>query len=302
IATIIIFQHRFISANTVDQPIRTPEELERSPEDIEKDKAVHEISQKIHAYGSNSTTIGLVLSKTRADDLRWLRDYIQEHPQNTPFVYTTDDDPETELLIPQSFRGREVASYLSYVIDYYDSLPPYSIFIHSNQDQWHNDLFGVRTDSVLPALRLQAVDAKGYLNLRCSLFPGCPTHVHPHAPTQIDIDNHDVRSYFTQVYVDILGGSLEDVPQEIGGVCCAQFALSRARIRQRPKSDYVRMLRWVNETSVPLMDSHGVGWVFETLWHVVFGEEACRCDNFGWCGPFPSGKLLTAVTPAISHV
>lgn len=76
--------------------------------------------------------------------------------------------------------------------------------------------------------------------------------------------------------MDLLDVPISEVPREIGGVCCAQFALSRARIQQRPKSDYLRMLRWVNETSVPLMDSHGVGWVFETLWHVVFGMDGVQ--------------------------
>jgi hypothetical protein len=34
------------------------------------------------------------------------------------------------------------------------------------------------------------------------------------------------------------------------------------------------MLDWVDGASARLIDSYAVGWVFESLWHVVFGMEA----------------------------
>ncbi|KAJ5950332.1 uncharacterized protein N7479_008745 [Penicillium vulpinum] len=213
-----------------------------------------------------------------------------------------DRKPETELLSAHSSRGREASAYLSFIVDLYDELPPYSIFLHANPDQWHNDLFGPKTSNVLHSLRREAVDARGYLNLRCANNPGCPIHINPNSPTQADIDNNDVRAHFPSIYKEIFGEDAH-VPEHIGGICCAQFAVSRARIWQRPKSDYIRMLNWMDKKSIPLVDDYGVGWVFETLWHVVFGMEAidcpiyeqCRCDNYGWCGPLPSGKTLTAI-------
>lgn len=194
---------------------------------------------------------------------------------NAPFIYTMDQKPEEELLTAYSSRGREVAAYLSFIVDFYNELPAYSIFIHANPDQWHNDLFGSKTSSVLQHLRLEAVDALGYVNLRCENNPGCPSHVNPHSPTQEDISKNDVRAYFPRIYQDLFGEHVS-VPDQIGGICCAQFAVSRARILQRPKSDYIRMLDWVNEKSLPFVDSYGVGWVFETLWHVVFGMEGIQ--------------------------
>jgi hypothetical protein len=186
-----------------------------------------------------------------------------------------DKDPEPELLVAHSSRGREVSAYLSFVLEYYDELPAYSIFIHSNPDQWHNDLFGSKTSAVLKNLRREAVDALGYVNLRCEHNPGCPVHINPHNPTQIDIDNNDARANFPTIYKDIFGDTAV-VPDHIGGICCAQFAVSRERIRQRPKSDYVRMMNWVNDKSLPYVNDYGVGWVFETLWHVVFGMNGIQ--------------------------
>jgi hypothetical protein len=186
-----------------------------------------------------------------------------------------DQIPEPQFLTAHSSRGREVAAYLSFIVNFYDELPAYSIFIHANPDQWHNDLFGPQTSRALENLRLAAVDAMGYVNLRCTSNPGCPSHVNPYNPTSTDIEKDDARASFPRIYKDLFG---EDalVPEQIGGICCAQFAVSRARIRQRPRSDYVRMLDWVNEKSLPFVDSYGVGWVFETLWHVVFGMRGVQ--------------------------
>ncbi|KAI9925300.1 hypothetical protein MW887_006227 [Aspergillus wentii] len=218
-----------------------------------------------------------------------------------PFVYTTETPPERDLLIPRTTRGREAAAYLSYVVDFYDRLPPYSIFVHSNPDQWHNDLFGPHTSVTLRNLRLEAVDVKGYVNLRCEHNPGCPTSVSPFRPTEIDIKNNDIRAFFPQVYQTLFDVPSADVPDEIGNVCCGQFAVSRERIVSRPRADYERMLEWAETTE--LTDNFGVGWVFEKVWHIVFGMEAlycpryeqCRCDAYGWCGPLPSGETLQAV-------
>lgn len=64
------------------------------------------------------------------------------------------------------------------------------------------------------------------------------------------------------------------MPGEIGNVCCGQFAVSRERIRARPKEDYVRILDWAATTE--LTDDFGVGWVMEKLWHIVFGMDAVQ--------------------------
>ena len=190
----------------------------------------------------------------------------------TPFIYSNDLPPEVGLLMPRSRKGRETSTYLSYILDHYDKLPKFSVFIHSNHGQWHNDILGPSTADILPALRFEAVHTQGYVNLRCLHEPGCPIDINPLEPTQHDIDTKDTRAYFADIYMELFAVELKDVPQHLGGVCCAQFAVSRARIRQRPRSDYERMLKWADE--VTIVDDFGVGWVFEKVWHVVFGMGA----------------------------
>ncbi|OQE15472.1 hypothetical protein PENSTE_c028G09484 [Penicillium steckii] len=247
-----------------------------------------------------NSTVALVLAAQRSDDLTWVLDYCKE-TGFAPFIFTTEQTPEPGFLRPPTLRGRESPAYLSYIIEFYDNLPEYSLFIHAYPEQWHNDLFGPFTHNTLRNIRYEAIDAHGYVNLRCQLNPGCPTAAYPLNPTQTDIEVGDIRAYFAQAYQEIFDVQREKVPGEIGNVCCGQFAVSRDQIRARSKEDYQRILDWVRTTE--LTNDFGVGWVLEKLWHIIFGMnsvhcprfEQCRCDNYGWCGPLPSGEVLTAV-------
>ncbi|KAJ5085412.1 hypothetical protein N7532_010183, partial [Penicillium argentinense] len=247
-----------------------------------------------------NSSVGLVLASQRSDDLTWLLAYCKE-AGSTPFIYTTEKTPEPGLLVSPTRRGRESPAYLSYIIDFYDNLPDYSLFIHAYPEQWHNDLFGPWTQNTLRNIRYESVDALGYVNLRCQLNPGCPASVYPLSPTQSDIDAHDIRAYFADAYQEIFDVPIEKVPGEIGNVCCGQFAVSRERILARPKEDYQRILNWAAMTE--LTNDYGVGWVLEKVWHIIFGMstvycprfEQCRCDTYGWCGPLPSGEILHPV-------
>ena len=124
---------------------------------------------------------------------------------NVPFVYSTEESAEQGLLVPPTRRGWESPAYLSYIVDFYDRLPDYSIFIHAFLEQCHNDLFGPRTLDTLKGLRLEPIDVHGYVNLRCKHNPGCPTGVYPLTPSQSDIDTYNIRAYFSEAYQQILG-------------------------------------------------------------------------------------------------
>ncbi|KAE8146863.1 hypothetical protein BDV25DRAFT_161643 [Aspergillus avenaceus] len=279
--------------------LNEPLDVQPAPEPV-NNQIFRQLSEITNGYSNITSDVGLVLAATQTEDLSWLLGYCKDHG-TVPFIYTTDAVPAPYLLVPKTTRGREATAYLSYIVDFYDQLPRYSLFIHSNIDQWHNDLFGPHTSVALRNMRLESVDAQGYVNIRCEHNPGCPTSVNPWDPTQIDIDKQDIRAFFPQVYETLFNVGPEKVPKHIGNVCCGQFAVSRDRILERPRHDYERMLKWATETE--LTDSFGVGWVFEKIWHIIFGMdviycpryEQCRCDVYGWCGPLPSGETLQAV-------
>ena len=227
-------------------------------------------AQNVGAEGV-TPDIGIVMAKTRPENVNWLLELYKDMPFR-PYVYSSDRFVEPGCIAPRSRRGRETATYLSYLIDNYDSLPEYSIFVHAKHEQWHNDV-GSRTADVLKSLRFQHITATGFVNLRCSSFPGCPVSVNPLDPTEYDIRNKDTRAFFAEIYMELFDVPRGNVPRHIGNVCCAQFAVTRARILQRPRSDYERMLRWVDHTHE---GDFAVGWVFEKLWDIVFGMDAIK--------------------------
>ncbi|KAF3398804.1 hypothetical protein DPV78_006195 [Talaromyces pinophilus] len=244
----------------------------------------------------------IVVAKTREENIDWLLPFCEEYICK-PFVYTMDPEPEEGFLLPHTTMGHEAAAYLTYIVTNYDQLPPYTIFVHANDDQWHNELFGPKTTTALRFLRYESVDANGFVNLRCTGIPGCPNTLIPVHREPVDDEYAYVSDKFFELYSYLLQVPMDQVPQVVGHLCCGQFVVTRNQIRSRPREDYERILTWAATTD--FTDSYGIGWTIEKIWHVLFGREPvdcprleqCRCDNYGWCGPLPDGEILIPIMP-----
>jgi hypothetical protein len=66
-----------------------------------------------------------------------------------------DESHGDDFLTPKSRKGHEASAYLTYIIDNYYLLAPYTIFIHGREDQWHNDVAGPHTRNVIANLRYE---------------------------------------------------------------------------------------------------------------------------------------------------
>ncbi|KAJ6121419.1 hypothetical protein N7512_003884 [Penicillium capsulatum] len=250
------------------------------------------VSDIIHGAFHPSQDVALILGKTEGENIDWVDDFCKSFAC-TPYTYSLEETPEKGFLAANSSIGHEANAYLTYIVNHYDRLHPYSIFVHGMRDQWHNDVGGVRTNEQLSNLRFEAIDANGYINLRCQADPGCPEFIYLKHPGPVTIAMKYLIDVFPQQYAEIFGVDPSTAPKHVGASCCAQFAVTRDRIHQRPREDYERMLNWV--TSTNSTDSFGVGWMMEKLWHIVFQMPAvncpsvdqCRCDLYGWCGPHP---------------
>lgn len=161
-------------------------------------------------------------------------------------------------------------SYLTHIIDNYDDLTDITVFMHGAASQWHNDLEDESSSFLLSKLRLDSVNRKGYTNLRCQSRPGCPLAMRPSDPKFTSMDDV-VYTNFTSIYTELFDVPNEQIPNEIGGICCGQFALTKERIRQRRREEYIHMRDWA--LSTPL-DNFTVGSVFEMLWHIIFRENS----------------------------
>lgn len=144
-------------------------------------------------------------------------------------------------------RGNEASIYLEYIIQNYDNLSDYTIFVHGHRSDWHHR---ENMDSKLDRL----VFDRPYRNInelgltRLADYPesleNMRKHVHAFQPIfgKLDIDN----IYFK---------------------CSAQFYVSRDSIRKHPLSTYVWLYNYIMETNITVSF---LGTIFEYLWHIIF--------------------------------
>jgi Protein of unknown function (DUF3431) len=225
----------------------------------------------------------LVIAQLKEDNTTWTQseEMVRSGWEIAAYVV---DDPHAPLRPPKN-KGHEAMVYLTYIIDNYDDLPDIMAFMHAHQFAWHNeDIFNFDASEMLRRLSLERVTRQGYMNMRCLWSPGCPNWLHPGAINQDGGKKEEsiIAEAWSEMFPDM------PVPQVLSQPCCAQFALSRERVRAIPRERYVYYREWLLHTE--LRDSMS-GRVWEYLWHVVFtGQEvscpspnACLCDGFGIC-------------------
>jgi len=160
--------------------------------------------------------------------------------------------------------------YLTYVIDHYDTLPAIIAFLHAHEIAEHADTPNNSNAEALRMLKLNWVKKNGYVNLRCNPDPGCFTK-NPHITPDIYIEMFTGTSTDVNRTATYTGIRNIEVPLRVGQACCAQFAVTRERVRQRPKSDYELFRQWLLDTA---LDDAKSGRIFEYLWHIIFGMRA----------------------------
>jgi hypothetical protein len=230
--------------------------------------------------GSNYTK-NLIVAKTKEEHAEWLDN--EDLGGVKEMVYVVDDE-HASLKVPQN-KGHEVMVYLTYIIDHYDELPDVSIFMHSHQFAWHqNDLLGYNAGEMVRRLSPERVTREGYMNLRCHWTPGCPEWMHP--GTVEEDPNKQEETVMAQAWAELFPD--KSIPEVLAQPCCAQFALSRDRIRAVARERYIFYREWLLRTK---MEDKISGRVWEYLWQVVFTGEArfcpnqwsCYCDGYGVC-------------------
>lgn len=214
------------------------------------------------------------------EDVEWLS---VELPDVPTAIYVADD-PKAPLHPPKN-KGHEVMIYLTYIIDHYHELPDVSIFIHSHRWSWHNDdLLGNDAVQMIQRLSSERVTRQGYMNMRCHWDPGCPDWMHPGALEENLYKQEE--TVLAKSWSELF--PLDSIPPVLAQPCCAQFALSKARILAIPLARFTFYRDWLLRT--PLSD-YISGRVWEYIWQFVFtgenvfcpAQHACYCDGFGVC-------------------
>jgi hypothetical protein len=147
---------------------------------------------------------------------------------------------------------------------------------------------GLSSTQLLTRLNHARVARQGYMPLRCHHAPGCPDWIHLDRPgIDFDFFLKPEEPYIRRhIWEQLHPGA--PIPSSLSGICCAQFAVSRDRIRQVPVARFRHYRRWLLTTD---MDDQFSGRVFEYVWHYIFtGHEVfcpamntCYCDGYGFC-------------------
>ncbi|KAL2441615.1 hypothetical protein ABEF95_015862 [Exophiala dermatitidis] len=252
--------------------------------------------------GENYTRV-LVMGRLHSEDVSWVS---RELPNLPTKIYTVDSDavgadttsittnnPESSdpsSRLPAN-KGHEAMVYLTYIIDHYTSLPDVVLFLHPHRRAWHNNvLLDIDAATTIKLLSDGHITRQGYFNTRCHLDPGCPNWLHVDQPRRLwDLVHKPEEPALTSsVFHDLFGDDIPVPKTAISQPCCAQFAVSGQRIRQRPLADYIRYRDWLLKTELNDTTS---GRIMEYSWQYIFtgkfefcpSVHKCYCDGYGIC-------------------
>ncbi|KAG9569159.1 hypothetical protein KCU71_g2431, partial [Aureobasidium melanogenum] len=248
------------------------------------------------------------------DSADWIVDLL---PDWQPYIFMADGTVNDALILANQHahkiplalnRGREAASYLSYIITHYYHLPEYMVFVHGDRYQTHNDDPMYDTLPLIQKLDLDYVDLEGYVNLRCN-WKHCPE---PYIVPQPGHDDSiwEAHGEYAKAWKFIFPN--ETLPERVAAPCCAQFAINRRTIHRWPVAQYERIRAWIWSRDGDLASMKS-GIIMEYMWHILFGKPAywcapvkpCYCGTWnmcdldcdearGWC----KGRIWTPDPPA----
>ncbi|KAF2740152.1 hypothetical protein EJ04DRAFT_518942 [Polyplosphaeria fusca] len=238
-----------------------------------------EKAQQSSATGARRTAV--VIASQKTEDPKWLDEYFPQWEKN---IYKVDDQ-DAPLTVPKN-KGRESMVYLTFIIDNYEKLPDNILFIHPQRYQWHNDDPDYDGLPMLRHFQLAYLEKEGYVNIRCAWSLGCPAEIKPLEEAGEHRAAVHAGGDYKNSFELLFPG--KEVPKHVGVSCCAQFAATKDKILQRPKSDYEHYRNWLLETD---LDDSISGRILEYSWHMIFGKESvhcpttkeCYCNVFGLC-------------------
>lgn len=193
----------------------------------------------------------VIVSSHYNEDLKWL-----EKSEWPVIVYSKN--PDSVNYRGQKNVGRESTAYLKYIIDNYYNLPDHVAFIHGHESAWHQekDLFDL--------IRRAKIDEYEFISLN---FYYMDRGINEHERGKLSLikDRWDVEF---KPFLNI------DCPTTIKYDCCAQFIVSRRRILNNSLGAYEHWYSLIMDE-----DDNITAFVFELLWHVIFGEEETEDEN-----------------------
>ena len=184
-----------------------------------------------------------VLSSHYKEDLTWVN--FVKYPVD---IYSKTIEGKNFI----SFnKVQEAPAYLKYIIDNYNQLPEYTVFIHGHFMSQHQDL------NIVDKINSLNFDS-AIINLNrpdwtCTLKRG------------EDLEDRKF-SWLEDNWKDLFGDSLV-LPDELHFPACAQFAVHRSCITRHPIEFWQRLYKWCEDTT---LENYTSSRIFEYLWYYIF--------------------------------
>ena len=188
---------------------------------------------------------------------------------------------------PWGNKGREITSYVRFILMFWGSLPERIAFVHGHEKAWHQEGYKL-------SYMLRNVCLSRYEYISLSAFENDAWRLRKGSMAYYKV---------LQRYWYIVEPYLGKFPKEgFHEKCCAQFIVSRDRIEQRPQEFYELILRQTlsakrnqkNKNSKKIED---IEYFWEAIWHYIMGEPAIintrRKYGFGIDRNIETGQSLS---------
>ncbi|KAJ5113510.1 hypothetical protein N7456_002044 [Penicillium angulare] len=255
---------------------------------------------------TKSENPALVISRVAADgDQKWL-DKLEDRYHLCVYNVGAPLDKKSKFLQVPANRGHEAMTYLTFIIDNYAEFPATgAVFVHGSRWAWHNDEPEYDNAKLLAVLDVsRALEPRGYYNLRCDWSSStCPRSVPAQGSLEMRMQS-TVEPWSARAASDIalpkalasIFGGDEFTPAEasarlqlrrsdaVRSQCCAQFVVSRERVWQHSRGEYIALRQWLldgmgnegdsrfrNDKAAPA-DDRVAGRILSYMWHILFAE------------------------------
>jgi len=201
--------------------------------------------------------------------------------------------------------GNEAYKYLRYIVDNYDDLPEYVMFVQASAQDWHDPqpkLDIIQSwDWTSPSKAAESVMPGEGRGIQFLPTPQCIIEAVDGPPIEQNANRdgcvyHQPRqlSALKDAWSTVFERELGPLPPEWRTHCCAQFEVTREAIRQHPAQFYQSVLDWVDENDSTRLERMGrhiseasrrqalhdakdrgdSGHVLEVAWALIFGRNA----------------------------
>lgn len=166
-------------------------------------------------------------------------------------------------------KGRETWAYLNYIVNNYNNLSERTAFIHGHENAWHykNPL------SILDAILVAKTNKYGYISLNIKHHPGFDYS--PDRNYRYQRTAPLMTKYWQEYFYPYLG----EIPKKFSHDCCGQFVVTKDRILKHPKEAYEKWFNLFEVLKDKEKDETSYGYIFEFIWHIIFGEDHVVPEN-----------------------